>query len=117
MSDQKYGIVETKESLTWLFDLTDAIIKSLEDGKVSIADAPKFWGTLIGSGKAIGGINQVPLEIAELSSEELAELVQLVKNRFNLADHRLEELIENILFHALQLTINITAIYNLKKAE
>ena len=111
----KIGVKETKESLNWLFDLTDAIISANADGKITLGDAPKFWGTLIGSGAAVGGINDIPKEIADMDAIELDELVNLAKERFNINDERLEAAIENILFHALQLTIQIAALYKLNK--
>lgn len=111
----KIDINETKESLSWLFDLTDAIRSAAADGKVTIGDAPKFWGTLIGSGKAVGGINKIPAEMADIDPAELSELVLMVKERFDINDDKLESIIENIIFHSLQLTVNVASIYQLKK--
>lgn len=113
--DNKFGIKETQEVIDFVFDLTDAIVASVkDDGKITIGDAPRFIKSLMSSPTALSGINQVPKELADLSDEELKQICDQIRARFDIADDRLEVLIENALFSAMQLTVNISRIYALK---
>ena len=93
-----YGIEETKELLAFGFKFQKAITSSLEDGKVNmLTDAPKFLSALLAAPKAFGGIGVVPKELADLSVEEKAELMEFARGEFELADKELEQLIEDTL--------------------
>lgn len=98
-----FGIEESKELLTFGFDLQDSIIEALKDGKINLMDAPKFLKPLLSSGKAFGGINQVGAEILDLDNREKDELLGFVRQRFDLPDEMLEILIEDTLAEVLDL--------------
>lgn len=115
---EKLGTQELEELVDFVFDISDSIKSSIEDdGKVSVGDAPKFLKPLLKSGKAIGGINAVPRELADLDDEEMRVIVSKVKDRFDITDDKLEGYIENIFYCTLQLVMNVTNIYALKKAN
>lgn len=112
MTTLKLGTQETKEALDFLFDLTDAIINSLEDGKVNLLDAPKFLKPIRSAGKGIGSINQVPKEIVDMTSDEWKELSEFVSERFQIENKDLEPKIENILRNAGHLALSIKDLYH-----
>lgn len=115
---EKVGIKELRELTDWVFDISDAIIASIEDdGKVTLADAPRFIQPLIKAPSALGGINQIPQEIANISDEDMDALITLVKDRFKITDKKLEGYIENIFYSALQLAYNVGKIYKLGSAK
>lgn len=100
---EKIGIEETKELLEWGFAVQEAISGSLEDGKINLADAPRFFPALVKSAKGIGGINKVGAELLDLSPTEEVELLDFVRERFDLPDDRLELLIEDTLYQLLEI--------------
>lgn len=110
------GTKETIEAVDFLFDIADAIVSSTkDDGKITIGDAPKFLKIAIGAPKGIGGIQDVPKELTDLSEEELTEIVDHIKDRFDITDDGLEAAIEDILKSAGLLVLSIQKIYQLKK--
>lgn len=113
--EETYGIKETKELVTWLFDLSDAIISATGDGKISITDAPLFFKTAMKAGTGIGGINMVPKELTDLSEEETKEIHDMVKDRFDITDDKVEAYIENAFLSALQFFRNMSNIYTLAR--
>lgn len=114
--ENKFGTKETIEAIDFLFDIADAVISSTaDDGKITIGDAPKFLKIAIGAPKAIGGIQEVPKEIADLSDEELSGITGHIKKRFDIPDDNMEAAIEDILKAAGMLALSIQRIYQLKK--
>ena len=100
---------ETIELLEFLFDLGDATQASLaDDGKISIGDAPKFFGVVWKAPVAIGGIQNVPKELSDLSEEGKAEVLAYVRQRFDLPDDELELLIEDTLQLGFSLAGNVS---------
>lgn len=105
-------IKETKEALTFLFDLSDAIRGSFEgDGKITISDAPKFLAAIRSAGKGIGGIQDVPAELKNMTEEEWQEVVAFVAERLNIPNKNLEVKVENCLKYAGLLTLSIKELY------
>lgn len=99
----KIGIKETKELLTWIWDLTDAIEKSAADGKVDWIDIPNFIPVAQSSVGAFAGIQKVGAELLDLDSQEQAQLMDFSRARFDLSDDQLELLIEDSIDQALGL--------------
>lgn len=94
----KTGIKETKEVVAFALDLGFRIKEALADGKIDVGEAIGIGfsipGPLI---KAIGGISQVPAEIADLDDEEIVELSEMIADKFGLnAD------VERLLAYALK---------------
>ena len=113
---EQFGIKETKEGLDFLFDIADAVIDSLEgDGKITIRDAPKFLKPMRTAMGGVGGIQDIPKELADLSSAELDELCAHVSKRFDLKDDEIEVRIEDILKLSCALVISIRDLYLLSK--
>ncbi len=107
---------QTKEALSFLFDLSDAIRSSLAgDGKITISDAPKFLTPIRSAGKGIGGIQEVPKEISDLTEDELKDLTAFVSERFDIPNETLENKVENCLKYAGLLALSIKELYDLKK--
>ena len=102
---ESYGINETKELLDFGFKLQKAIMDALEDKKISvILDAPKFLAAALAAPKAIGGINLVGHELADLTEEERQELVEFIREKFDVSDDHLEMLIEDTIDEMLRVT-------------
>jgi len=95
--ENKLGINETKELLDFGFNLQGAFVGSLEDGKITLMDTPRFLKVLGSAGKAFGGIQKVGAELLDLSEAEHKELIDFARERFDLPDDVLELLIEDTL--------------------
>ena len=96
------GIKETKELLDFGFKLQKAVSAALENGKVGVADFPEFFPALMASAKAFSGAEKVPSELADLSEEEIGELVAFAEERFDLPNDGLEMLVEETIEMALK---------------
>jgi len=94
MADEKtFGIEETKDLLDWGFVTFNAIGKATADGKVTLTDFPYFVPAISKAASAFGGIQAVAAEMLDLDDEESAELLEFARQRFDLENDRLEELI------------------------
>lgn len=113
-----FGIKETKEAVDFLFDITDAVIDSLDgDGKITITDIPKFLKPLKSGIGGISGIEKLPKEIVDLTPIELSELTDYIANRFDIKDDTLEAKVEDTLKLSGSLALVIRDIYSLKKTN
>lgn len=111
---QMYGITETKDVVVFLCKSTNAVVESLkDDGKVTIGDFPKFGGVAMSVFPAFSGINEVPKELAELSEDEVTELVALIKDELQL-DENVEEVISKALTIAAEIKDLIDLVKQLK---
>jgi hypothetical protein len=90
------GIQDTKEVLNFIFTLSDAVNKSLEDDEFSWSDARYFLEPLRALKPALNEIQNVIPEIMDLDEWELQELVDYAKDKFDLDDDDAEEKIERV---------------------
>lgn len=69
------GTVESKEVVAAFRALADALVAAKEDGKIDFFDLPKFIKVLVAFKDAVGSAEKVPMELKDLSSEELSDLL------------------------------------------
>ena len=84
MAEEKYGIQETKELLSFVFSLAEAIKKSNADGDFNWRDGLNFIEPLKRLGPAIDNIEDIIPDVADLDAEEWNELVDYVSEQWNL---------------------------------
>ena len=84
MAEEKYGIQETKELLSFVFSLAEAIKKSNADGEFNWRDGLNFIDPLKKLGPAIDNIEDIIPEVADLDADEWNELITFVSERWNL---------------------------------
>ena len=84
MAEEKYGIEETKELLSFVFSLAEAIKKSNADGDFNWRDGLNFIEPLKKLGPAIDNIDDIIPEVADLDAEEWNELITFVSERWDL---------------------------------
>lgn len=92
MPGVEVGIEETKDVVKAGVSLANAVINSLKDGKVTLADIPSFIAPLTKIPSALAGIGKVPGELENLSEEETAEIIALVKNELEVDDEHAKEI-------------------------
>ena len=80
------GIQETKDVVSALCSFANTLTNVLEDGKLSLIELPSFIGPLTKFPSAFSGVNQVPLELADLDDTEKLELIKLVKDELAVGD-------------------------------
>lgn len=81
----KLGIKETKEVVGFALDLGSRIKDALDDGRIDLGEALAIGFSIPGPlAKAIGGIAQVPAEIADLDDSEIVELSEMAAEKFGL---------------------------------
>lgn len=107
---------ETLEFLDFAFDTADAVQAAInDDGKITLKDAPKFFGPLWKMPAAIGGLQEIPKELADLTPDERAEILAFAKRRFDLPDDELEVLIEQTLESGWEFAESIRALITYRK--
>lgn len=105
------GIQETKEVLAFGFALGDAFAGALQDGDIDFADIVEFIPVLQKLGDAVSGLGNVPAELGDLSEVEYQELVDYVKEEFDLPNDKIEEYIEKGFAAGLKLVQFIAAFF------
>ena len=114
MAEGERGIEETKELLDFVFSLAAAIKKSNEDGEFNWRDGLNFIEPLKRLGPAIDNIEDIIPEIQDLDADEWNELIDFVKDRWDLdtenADDDISERIEDGLNAGVEL-IRMTQIF------
>jgi len=108
------GIQETKEVINFIFSLSEAVNKSMEDDDFSWSDARYFLEPLKALKPALNEIDQVIPEVLGLDESELDELVAYAKEKFDLDDDAAEEKVERVVDCGVELLKLFT---ELKKPE
>ena len=114
MAEEKYGIQETKELLSFVFSLAEAIKKSNADGDFNWRDGLNFIEPLKKLGPAIDNIEDIIPEVADLDADEWNELITYVSEQWDLdnsdSDNDLSERIEDGLNAGIEL-IRMTQLF------
>lgn len=96
MTPIKIGLVETKQAIDLAIAIGEGVELSLaNDGKITLGDFPNFlavFGKLL---DGIDGIEDVPLEFAVATPEEIEELKAYINARLDLDDDKIEGFIED----------------------
>ena len=114
MAEEKYGIQEPKELLSFVFSLAEAIKKSNADGDFNWRDGINFIEPLKRLGPAIDNIEDIIPEIGDLDANEWNELITYVSEQWDLdnsdSDDDLSERIEDGLNAGIEL-IRMTQLF------
>lgn len=94
---------ELSEALKFICALANSIGEVAEDGKMDLRDATHLMPLLYKLPSAVDGIQEIPSEVAELSSEDIAELAQMVKDELDLPQDKVEAAIEESIDLCLRL--------------
>lgn len=103
------GTKELKELVDLALTGVEVGVKASADGKVDVQDLGLLLTLVPTVGPAIDGIGEIPGELADLSTEEAAELVAHVMAKLAVDDAKAREVIEKALKAA-------AAVYALVKA-
>ena len=90
-----YGIEETKDVVRLAAKVGMAVYHAGKDGKWSWMDYIHFLPVLPHFGVAVENIDLVPMELGDLDSEELEELLEMARNEFDIGEGDLKEFVEN----------------------
>lgn len=81
MSEQKFGIKNTKEAIKLGADFAVILKQAKEnDGKIDIKDLPLLFGIAGSIGPGIDDIEKVYDELKDLDSDEAKELITYLEN-------------------------------------
>lgn len=115
MAQEKQGIKELKELTSFVVALVQAIVSSLEDGKVGLSDLWKLFAVLRKAAPAFKNVAAIRLELADLSDAEKDELRKLIEEEFDLSNNVLEGFIEEALKAAISL-LDLIQVFQVKEA-
>ena len=85
---------ETKDLVSFIIAIANAVDKSLEDKKITVTDLPHFITAFLKAPEAFAGIEKVKSEIAAMSFENKQLLIKDIEQELNLANEKTEEIIE-----------------------
>lgn len=85
---------ELTELLNLLCDTVNVAVKASEDGKVDLADLPLLFNIIPEVGPAFQGVDKIPAELADLTTEEASELVTHVAARLLVTDAHAKAVID-----------------------
>lgn len=89
------GIQETKEVLKVAAEIGNGVGIALQDGKFELSELALFVGALIDLPNAIQGIQQVPVELKDLDETERLELLNYMRDQFDIPQDETEEAVED----------------------
>jgi len=89
-----HSIKETKDAMEFLLALHNGVQVSMEDGKINFFDLPNLVKPMLKLSAAMEGMKSIPAELSELDADEVAEIKEMFKSQFDLADDVLEAKIE-----------------------
>lgn len=115
MEEQKMDLKETKEMLSFVLGIFNAVGKSLEDGKVDVSDIALLLGPLMKVGSAVQGAARIPSELKDLSQEESNELKEFISKEFDIPQDHLEKVLEQSLFIVVKVYQLFMEIVDLRK--
>ena len=88
---------ETKELLSFAIEFVEAVLKSLEDGKINVSDIMNFRNVIPKIGPAISGADRIKDELMLLDSKQMSELSEFFKREFDIKDDRAEAIVESVI--------------------
>lgn len=106
------GIEETKEVVTAGLSLANAIIASLEDDRFTLSDALNFIKPVTDLPSAIIDIQYVPGELADLTDEEVDEIIGMVREKLDVDSYKAKRIAEEAIKSLYQLYRLTEAIKN-----
>ena len=84
-----------KEVLVFLAHTANASVASMEDGKLTISDFPKFKDAALSLIPAIKDADKIKDEWNTRTDEQMEECVQAVADVFDVANQEVEDWVEN----------------------
>ena len=111
------NIDDLKEMAVFLCELGNAIDQSAADGKMSISDALYFVKAALSAPKAFIGISNIKEEYLDLNDAEKVELNKLIADTLELAEDKIEGVVESVLKVAFELNGAINLIIAKKAAS
>lgn len=97
------GIKELSEAVKFICAVANAIGEAAKDEEISLGDAAHLVPLLYKLPSAVDGISMIAEEAADLSQDELDELVKMVKDDLDLPQDKVEQGIEEAVAIAVQI--------------
>lgn len=91
------GISETEDVIKFAVAFANAILRSFEDGKISLMDLPYYFNVALKLPSALTGINNVPAEIADLTMSELQQLADIVVEELDVTNAKAKIIVQKSL--------------------
>ena len=102
---ETYGINESGEMLTFILKLVTAADKAYADGKINVLDGRFAFEPLQVAGAAIKDAGLIGKELADLSENELAEILAIVVIELDLGNEFAKELTGDLIALAGQFAL------------
>jgi hypothetical protein len=83
-----------KTVLGFIIGLTESLAISLEDGEISVGDVLNFWEPVKTLPDLVDAMDGLAAEASSLTPEQLAELVEWVKEEFDIPQDNIEATVE-----------------------
>lgn len=110
----RLGLKETKEMVGFAMSLGNALGKSLADGEVSLNDLSNFIDPILEMPEAFNGAAEIPFEMGDFDELECQELNQFIKDKFDIPEESVEEVVECALGTLCQIALLVQKIESLR---
>ena len=90
-------ISELKDIVSLVIEMVDATVLMTADGTIGISDVGHIWGIIEKMGPAFIGINEVPGELKDLTTEECDELILLLETELTVLPAQSKDALNKIL--------------------
>jgi hypothetical protein len=102
-SEKKHGIEAMKKVVDFAAQTHKAGELSMADGKIDLTDVPNLLPPGMALVQLLAVVGQLPKEFGDLDEQEKAEIAEYAKVTYNIADDKLELIIQRGLKIAIEL--------------
>lgn len=107
------GIEETLDAVDFAISFANSVVLAYEDGQLSISDFGYAMAPFMKIPAVISGINAIPAELANLSAEELNQIIEKVQSELEVDDVKAKK----IVIQALNLAYSIYGLVKILKDD
>jgi len=87
-------IKDIKEMMKFVINVTEGLVKTLEDGKFKLTEVVHFISSAQAAPAAFTGMSNIPAEFSDMDAQEQAELIAYVQEEFDIPNDSVEAFVE-----------------------
>lgn len=114
VTHMKTGIKNLKEVLAFVLSLSEAMYKSMADGRIGLTDMVYFLEAFRKLSDAVDDIHIAVKEMMDIDEAEKAELIAYAKEEFDIPNDMIEEYVEKGIALGIQLMTFISMFFQKK---
>lgn len=109
--EKKFGIVALEVVGGAACDLVNDVLASLEDGKFTFTDFPRFIDNAVALPKVIGSVKDIDDEWLDIDEEETVEFETFVTERLKIPASATQAQVKGIIKATITLIMRLSSVY------